>query len=141
MEKAKKNLKIWSTLYIILGILDLVSLVGAYLSGDLKVTNVPQNLQVGVLVIVIGIALIMAFAKLFLGIQGYRQVNGKTKGTGHIVFAQIIFVLSIILCVASIANVISEFNYSKISDLCLNLFSLIVVFDYIKQAKYIKENN
>ena len=141
MEKAKKNLKIWSTLYIILAIVDVVSLIGAYLSGDLKVANVSEKMQTAVLVIVVGLAILMALSKLFLGVQGYRQVNGKTKGTGHITFAKIIFVLSIIACVASIPNMINGFNYKTISDLCLNLFSALVVFDYMKQAKYIKENN
>ena len=141
MEKAKRNLKIWSTLYIILALVDVVSLIGAYLSGDLKVANVSEKMQTAVLVIVAGLAILMALSKLFLGVQGYRQVNGKTKGTGHITFAKIIFVLSIIACVASIPNMINGFNYKAISDLCLNLFSALVVFDYMKQAKYIKENN
>ena len=141
MEKAKKNLKVWSILYIILAIVDVVSIIGAYLSGDLKVANISENMQTAVLIIVIGLATLMALAKLFLGIQGYRQANDKTKGTGHITFAKIIFVISIIGCVAYIPDIINGFNYRKISDLCLNLFSLFVVFDYIKQAKYIKENN
>lgn len=141
MEKAKKNLKVWSILYIILAIIDVVSIIGAYLSGDLKVSNISENMQTSVLIVVIGLAILMALAKLFLGIQGYRQANDKTKGTGHITFAKIIFVLSIITCVASILDIINGYNYRKISDLCLNLFSLLVIFDYIKQAKYIKENN
>ena len=131
MEKAKKNLKIWSTLYIILALVDVVSLIGAYLSGDLKVANVSEKIQTAVLVIVVGLAILMALSKLFLGVQGYKQVNGKTKGTGHITFAKIIFVLSIIFCVASIPNMINACSYKTISDLCLNLFSILVVFDYI----------
>lgn len=141
MEKAKKNLKIWSVLYIILAIVDAVSIVGAYLSGDLNVSDVSENMQTAVLIIVIGLAVIMALSKLFLGIQGYRQADGKTKGTGHITFAKVVLVLSIITFVATIPGIINEYSYKKISDLCLNLFSLVVVFDYIKQAKYIKENN
>lgn len=141
MEKAKKNLKIWSTLYIILAIIDVVSFIGAYLGGELKVENVSEKMQTAVLVIVVVLVILMALSKLFLGVQGYRQVNGKTKGTGHITFAKIIFVLSIIACVASVPNMINGFNYKAISDLCLNLFSALVVFDYMKQAKYIKENN
>lgn len=141
MEKAKRNLKLWSTLYIILALVDVVSLIGAYLSGDLKVANVSEKMQTAVLVIVAGLSILMALSKLFLGVQGYRQVNGKTKGTGHITFAKIIFVLSIIACVASIPNMINGFNYKAFSDLCSNLFSASVAFDYMKQAKYIKENN
>lgn len=141
MEKAKKNLKIWSILYIILAIVDVISLVGAYLSGDLKVANVSENMQTAVLVIVVGLAMLMALSKLFLGVQGYRQANGQTKGTGHITFAKIIFVLSIIVCFVSVPDLISAFNYRKLSDLGLNLFSLFVIFDYMKQAKYLKENN
>ena len=141
MEKAKKNLKIWSVLYIVLAIVDVVSIVGAYIGGDLKIANASENMQMGALIIVIGLTVLMALSKLFLGIQGYRQANGKTKRTGHITFAKIILVLSIIISIASIFDAINGYNFSQTSDLWLDLFSLVVIFDYIKQAKYIKDNN
>lgn len=141
MEKAKKNLKIWSVLYIALAIFDAVSIVGVCLSGNLNSSDVPENMRTAVITVLLGLMALIALSKLFLGIQGYRQANGKTKGTGHITFAKVVFVLSIITFVASISNVINEFNFEKISNLSLDLVGLVVVYDYIKQAKYIKENN
>lgn len=140
MEKAKKNLKIWSELYIILAILDVVSLIGAYLAGQFDVSSIPKNLQTGVLIFVISVCIIMILIKLLLGVQGLRQVNGTNKGTGHITLAKVTLIFLVLILIGSVVEVIKAVNTRTITDLSSNLFSFIVIFEYIKYAKYLKEN-
>lgn len=140
MEKAKKNLKIWSELYIILAVLDVISLIGAYLAGQFDVSNIPANMQTGVLVFTIGVCAIMILVKLLLGVQGLRQVNETNKGTGHITIAKIASFFVVLIVIGAVSEIVKVVSTTTITDLCSSIFSLIVIFEYIKYAKYLKEN-
>lgn len=142
MEKSKMNLRIFSTLFIALGICDIVSFLITYLSGSLKQDKLASIGNVDVEKIVI-IALIVCvvitfLVKLFLGIKGIRQSLGKSKGKSNIVIATIIFVLLIIFTVMAVVALIQK--NGSVFDLLTYIANLIIVFYYIKSAKEVVED-
>lgn len=141
MEKAKKNLKLWSGLYIFFALYDVMGIVLSSLNGDMDVSEIPSEFQTAILVFVIAMLGGIALIKLYLGVKGWYQAEGKNKNTRHIAVAKAVFVLLILVCFGALYGVVETANWKNISDLCSSITSAAILWDYMRQAKYLKENN
>lgn len=143
MEEEGKNLRIYSWIFIFLGFFDIISIVIDYLAGDFNVDTelmgVSQIAFVIAMVITIIVFAIVVSIKLFLGIRGLRQVQGKTKGKSHIVIAKIGFVIFAIALIGTIFSLTK--NTSEIKSLLSNVIAILLLYEYIKDATTLLKRN
>lgn len=86
----------------------------------------------------IGITVLGILFKIYLGVKGLHQANGKIKGKGNIVWAKIIFICSIISIALSIMPLIR--GEISIPSFTSSLASLVIISYYMLSAsKVVKE--
>lgn len=139
MEQSKKNLKIYSWLFIFLGAWDILTLFLNYLDGQFNIgkiattAKISESLaQTGVIIVLV-IAIAIALVKFYVGFKGLNQVNGKSKSKGYLTILKVILVFEIIYFVLSIISIFSgKFNWS---DFFGTLATIVIVWDFLKTAK------
>lgn len=140
MEKAKKDLTIFSKLFICLGALDLISIVTNYFMGVYDPKNVPDvslDVAKAIMITAIVIAVIASLVKFYLGFKGLNQAKGTGKGTSHITISKILLVFFVIIFAVGAYGLIKDSStwLSVLSDLA----SIIILFTYISSATKLKE--
>ena len=152
MEEHKKNLKIISYVIIILAIFNIVLLGIGFANGQLK-QEVEERVQdtmvqsgasaeeieqakdvllnISFYGSISGVVIGVLF-KIYLGVKGLSQADGKVKGKGNIVLATVVLVCSIISVCTSIMPLIRKeiSTPSFVSSVC----GLIVIAYYVVAA-------
>ena len=157
MEESKKNLKVASYVIIVLAIVNVIILGIGFANGQLKKdieASVEQSMQESgastteveesydiifnaTLYGTIGATALGVLLDVYLGIKGLHQSEGKIKGKGNIVWAKIIFVLSVISLVMSIIPLTK--GQVSVSSFISSLAGAIIIFYYLKYAKEVVE--
>lgn len=125
MEKAKKNLKVYSILFLVLAIIQVVIFIAGELTG-----NVPSGAAFVMGAICSGV---IVLAELIMGFKGIAYANGSGKGTLHITIAKIAVVFIALGLVIDIFGLVTKTG--GVSELIISLIDLVFVFGYIKEAK------
>ena len=141
MEQSKRNLKIFSCLFIVFALTDAVTFIIDWFNGKLKIENftgsTTEEIAKVTLIAVIIIAVVAVLVKLYLGIKGIRQAQGKTKGKANVTIAKIIFICLIILFVLAIVAVIK--NTGNYYDLINYAVNMLIMYYYIKYVNAVIE--
>ena len=123
MEKAKRNLKEISIVLLILVGLSLVRMIVEVALGGLMVQELPEGvteeLMQAALIIVFVIGLLILLPQIYVGIKGIKESKKPTSSRAHIVWAKIIFVLSIIALISPISSLIQG------ADIVDNVLTLV----------------
>lgn len=127
----KKLLKFYSIFFLFLAFVDLIMILSNFIGGDVQklwntqIDGLSVGLAHGFIIFLIGIIVLIALIKLFLGIKGLQQSNGKVSGKLHIILAKIgLFFMGIVVIFSII-----DFDLRVLID---NLISFMVLFDYKK---------
>lgn len=139
MEKAKKYLSGLSILLLVFAGLSLVRLIVEIALGGLVINEVPEGLTKEIMQIAVIVTLILSvlfmLPQIYCGIKGLKESNNPTSSRAHIVWAKIIFVLSVIALITPISALIQGTdilnNVLLLVDVLLNI---IVYFLFIKYA-------
>ena len=157
MEESKKNLKVTSYVIIVLAIVNVILLGIGFATGQLKneaEAKIQETMQESgasaaeieeshdiilnaTLYGTIGGIALGVLLDVYLGIKGLHQSEGKIKGKGNIVWAKIIFVLSIISIAMSIIPLTK--GQVSVSSFISSLAGAIIIFYYLKYAKEVVE--
>lgn len=140
MSKDNRNLKIYSILFIFLGLFDLISLAIDYFTGDLATTLENSTSTVGskeVLIVLAGFVALVAFIELYLGIKGLNQSKGKGKGTTNITIAKVGFVITAILLILDAVEIIR--NGGEITSLLSDAIATILLYEYVNVANSVNK--
>lgn len=137
MEKDKKILKTYSSLFLILAGINVYNLIYTLVFNmpDISELNISKEVFIA---ISIGIITIIVLAELFLGIKGLKQAKGKAKGMGHITLAKVAFAFYVIGTIMLVVDFINK--KQDVISLLTSIGSALIIYLYIKSAKALKEN-
>lgn len=139
MKYDAKNLRINSTVLVILSILDIFIMVIQLATQGISIDNIAAEANATketaaiVLSSVIGASTLIYLVTLFVGIMGIRQADGKCRGGANIKLATILLVLNIVGLAGDIFNMIS--GQADIQYLCQSLIYAAFLYPYIRCAK------
>lgn len=139
MKYDAKNLRINSTVLVILSILDIFIMVIQLATQGISIDNIAAEANATtqtaaiVFAAVIGVSTLIYLATLFVGVVGIRQANGKCKGGANITWAKILLVLNIVGLAGDIFNMIS--GQTDIQYFCQSLIYIAFLYPYIRCAK------
>ena len=144
MEQSRKNLKFMSIAMIILALLSLGRVALELIFTDFNVESVPDATAVTEFIAVIVLAVvgfILMLPQLFIGLKGMRVANNPDSSKGHITWATILLVISIIALVAYGIQAIKTGEYKENVSAILNMLLDVVLYStFIKYAKEVKGN-
>ena len=138
MELKKRNLKIYSLLFLVLAIVGVVQLVLAYLQGDFNVSAIAQQTgaseQLALIVVIATLAFIaiVILLEAYVAVKGVKQANGTGKGASHITISKIMMVFIIISLAGNIYYIIK--GQIDWLGLLRAIIGVLLVFGYIHEA-------
>ena len=146
MEKARKNLRITSIVVLIFAGLSLINIVAQLVWGDFSNAPIPEGSSDSVLliakIVLFGISLLLLIPDVYIGVKGLKVAKKSDSSKGHIVWATILFVLSIIALISPIVSLFSaESIRESISAILSGLVQILIYFEYIKDAKTLVKSN
>lgn len=146
MEKARKNLRITSIVVLIFAGLSLINIVAQLIWGDFSNAPIPEGSSDSVLliakIVLFGISLLLLIPDVYIGVKGLKVAKKPSTSKGHIVWATILFVLSIIALISPLVSLFSaESIRESISAILSGLVQILIYFEYIKDAKTLVKSN
>lgn len=142
MEQAKKHLKWTSIALLALAGSTLLQIVAELLFGDLNNAEIPAGSPDHILmitkIILLGFSCVMLFPQVYVGVKGLLVVKAPNASKGHIVWAIILFVFTLVDLLSPAFALVMQDNVNENLSLLLGgLVEASVYFDYIKYAKAI----
>jgi uncharacterized membrane protein YhaH (DUF805 family) len=146
MEKARKNLRISSIVILIFAGLSLINIVAQLIWGDFSNAPIPDGSSDNILLIaktvLLGISLLLLIPDVYIGVKGLKAAKNPSSSKGHIVWATILFVLSIIALISPILGLFSGDSVREsISAILSCLVQILIYFEYIRDAKRVAKLN
>ena len=142
MEQAKKHLKWTSIALLALAGSTLLQIVAELLFGDLNNAEIPAGSPDHILmitkIILLGFSCVMLFPQVYVGVKGLLVVKAPNASKGHIVWAIILFVFTLVDLLSPAFALVMQDNVNENLSLLLGgLVEASVYFEYIKYAKVI----
>ena len=142
MEQAKKHLKWTSIALLALVGSTLLQIVAELLFGDLNNAEIPAGSPDHILmitkIILLGFSCVMLFPQVYVGVKGLLVVKAPNASKGHIVWAIILFVFTLVDLLSPAFALVMQDNVNENLSLLLGgLVEASVYFEYIKYAKVI----
>ena len=144
MEQAKKHLKVSSFVVLLFAVLTLVEIVAELLYGEINSAPIPEGAPENILMItkgvVLGISLLLLLPKIYVGIKGLWVAKKPSAAKGHIIWAVIIFVFSVLdLIDPAVAILKQESVGENVSRVFAVLLEVLIYYDFIKYAGQVKK--
>ena len=140
MEQAKKHLKISSMLVLLFVGISLLEIATELMFGDINSAPIPDGAPDNILLItktfVMVFALVLMLPKIYVGIMGLKIAKYPNASKTHIIWAVIIFVLTLLGLVEPAMAILKQ-DSVNISALFGVLLELAIYYDYIKYAKLV----
>ena len=140
----KKHLK-WSSIAILaLTGFTLLQLVFEMIFGELNNAELPEGSPANILLItkifVLCVSALLMIPSIYVGIKGLKVAKNPDASRAHIIWAIILFALSVVSLVEPLLGVIGKENTRENIDSLLSiLVSVSVYFDYIKEARAVRK--
>ena len=140
----KKHLK-WSSIAILaLTGFTLLQLVFELIFGELNNAELPEGSPANILLItkifVLCVSALLMIPSIYVGIKGLKVAKNPDASGAHIVWAVILFALSVVSVVEPLLGVIGKENTRENVDSLISiLVSVSVYFDYIKEARAVRK--
>ena len=146
MEQNRKHLRISSFLVLFMAALTLLRLLAELAWGEINYAIIPDGAPENVISIaktfLLVTSLLFLLPEVYVGIKGLRIAKKPNLSKGHIVWAIIIFALTVINIVSPLIGVVSGDNQKENLSTVLSLVvSASIYFDYIKYARLIAKEN
>lgn len=144
-NQSKKNVKVYSYLFIFLAAWDVVALILNKLLGEMDFSSmigangVTASIVKAAWVVIIVITAIFALIKLFIGVRGLQLANGSGKYKGMLRFLKFLFVLEAIAFIIMLISLIQ--GTSRVVDILNPAASLVILGGFIKEIKTFLVNN
>ena len=140
----KKHLK-WSSIAILaLTGFTLLQLVFEMIFGELNNAELPEGSPANILLItkifVLCVSALLMIPSIYVGIKGLKVAKNPDASRAHIIWAIILFALSVVSLVEPLLGVIGQENTRENIDSLLSiLVSVSVYFDFIKEARAVRK--
>lgn len=140
----KKHLK-WSSIAILaLTGFTLLQLVFEMIFGELNNAELPEGSPANILLItkifVLCVSALLMIPSIYVGIKGLKVAKNPDASRAHIIWAVILFALSVVSLVDPLLGVIGKENTREnVNSLLSILVSVSVYFDYIIEARAVRK--
>ena len=140
----KKHLK-WSSIAILaLTGFTLLQLVFELIFGELNNAELPEGSPANILLItkifVLCVSALFMIPSIYVGIKGLKVAKNPDASGAHIIWAVILFALSVVGLVEPLLGVIGKENTRENVDSLISiLVSVSVYFDDIKEARAVRK--
>lgn len=140
MENSRNHLKISSIVVLIFAGLALIKVLTELLFGDIaKITapaGSPENIVLILKIILLSVSFICLIPQIYVGIKGLRIAKNPDSSHAHIIWAFILFVITLLELVTPVMELINHANKgANILYILSTVAELVVFFDYIKYAR------
>ena len=146
MENNRKHLKISSAIILSLAVLTFLRIVGELLFDDLVASILPDGSSMLIVLFANILFAIIAFVfllpQIYIGVKGLRIAKNPCAAKGHIVWAWILFILTVLGQIENtIALVQQSALISKAHSVILGLLSVASYVYYIWFANAVAKAN
>ena len=140
MEQSRKHLKITSIILLVFAAATLISVVLELIFGELKNATIPEGSPDNILLItqifLSAITVLFLAPQVYIGIKGLKVAKAPDASKAHIVWAIILFVLTVIGLVSPVLSIIKlEAISDSISQIISAAIDAVILFVYIKAAR------
>ena len=140
MEQARKNLKYSSFFVLFFAVLSLINIIAALAFGPLNQAEIPAGAPENTLAItkifLLVISLLMLAPNIYVGVKGLRVAKNPNTSKGHIIWACILFVFSVLALVDPVVACLKDGAWGENVGALLNIgLDLIIYYEFIVQAK------
>ena len=144
MEQSRKNLKFMSIAMLILAGLSFARILLELIFTDFNAKaaeGVTKELWVAAVIIIAVIGFILLLPQIYIGIKGIKVSKNPDSSKGHIVWAVILLVISIIGLVAYVVEAIKTGAFKdNISAITNMLLDVTIYSSYLEYAKKVRAN-
>ena len=140
MEKAQKNLRYSSFFVLFFAALSLLQIIAALAFGPLNQAEIPADAPENILnitkIFLLVISLVMLVPNIYVGVKGLRVAKNPNTSRGHIIWACILFVFSVLALVDPVVACLKDGAWGENVDALLNIgLDLIIYYEFIVHAK------
>lgn len=146
MEQSRKHLRISSWIILLFAALTVIQALGYLAWGDLNNAEIPDGAPENILeitkIFLLVVTVLFLLPEVYVGIKGLRMAKNPNSSKGHIIWAIIIFVFTLISLILPLVDIVKGDN---VKDNIRTLLSLVlnasIYFDYIKYARLVAKEN
>lgn len=145
MEKAKKNLRDYSFLALLFAALSLVRIIYSATTGGLEVdtSSLPEGITEAmvqiVLIVVLALSVVLLLPQLYIGVKGMKVAKNPDASKGHIVWAKILLVLSIIAIISPVVDIFKDFSVDRLLEIIDIGIDVILFFAIVKYGNQVRK--
>ena len=143
MEKARKDLKVYSIVILALTAIVLIgNIVSVCVKGLPPVTEIPEGLTKETVEIIKIISFALTFVvlipQIFVGIKGIKVAkNPDARGKAHMVWAIILAVLSAVAVISGTIDLVKKFDVDLLLGVINNVLDVCIFIGYYLCARKI----
>jgi uncharacterized membrane protein YhaH (DUF805 family) len=146
MEQTRKNFKTASIVVLIFAGLSLLSVIVGLIFGDFNSVEVPADAPENILLmtktLLLVVSLIFLLPQVYIGVKGLKIAKTPDKSKGHIVWAVILLVFSVLSLITPVVNMVTQGDImDNVGTLLGALLEVIVYYEYIKYAREVLKAN
>ena len=137
MEQTRKNFKITSIIILALAGATLLNLVAGLAFGDFSTEGVSSDELLFAKIFILVVSFIMLLPQIYIGIKGLLVAKKPGTSKGHIIWAIILFIFSVINLINSGIGIITKDGMESVTGILSILVEASVYFEYIKFGRAI----
>lgn len=146
MDQSRKNLKVSSIVILLLGVWSLVDVLLQVFFGEINNAQIPAGAPDNILeitrIFLIVVSALILLPQFYIGIKGLVVTNKPNSSKGHIRWAIVLLVFTIIGFVDAVIKVIGGQSIKEYISVFLNLaFEGVLYYEYIVFARLVAKEN
>jgi hypothetical protein len=146
MDQSKKNLKVSSIVILLLGVWSLVDVLLQVFFGEINNANVPAGAPDNILeitrIFLIVVSALILLPQFYIGIKGIAVANKPNSSKGHIRWAIVLLVFTIIGFIDAVIRVIGGESIKEYISVFANLaLEGVLYYEYIVFARLVAKEN
>jgi hypothetical protein len=146
MDQSRKNLKVSSIVILLLGVWSLVDVLLQVFFGEINNAQIPAGAPDNILeitrIFLIVVSALILLPQFYIGIKGLVVANKPNSSKGHIRWAIVLLVFTIIGFIDAVIRVIGGESIKEYISVFLNLaFEGVLYYEYIVFARRVAKEN
>jgi hypothetical protein len=146
MDQSRKNLKVSSIVILLLGVWSLVDVLLQVFFGEINNAQIPAGAPDNILeitrIFLIVVSALILLPQFYIGIKGLVVANKPNSSKGHIRWAIVLLVFTIIGFIDAVISVIGGESIKEYISVFLNLaLEGVLYYEYIVFARLVAKEN
>ena len=144
MENSRRNLKLTSIAILVVTAMSLLTLFAEIFYGEINTlgnsAGLPENVLRITQIFVMSLSILFLLPEFYVGFKGLKEARSPGSSSAHIVWATIIFVISVIALISPLMGLLRREDVKENIRSLLSIgVDVLLYFDYIKFAKAVSD--